>query len=142
MFSSPLPCPVPARASIPYCQNLDDDLEWYFTGDECRCSTTAHSTPRLANMARSIAPTTPAKSVCGDGYFRPNYSNSPNYMANTQSFQAKLRSLSVPKQRPDQPAVGAKKRLSLNEVMAARNSMSGVRMNKSFNYQVQEALEL
>ncbi|XWS16280.1 hypothetical protein CRYUN_Cryun34aG0071700 [Craigia yunnanensis] len=133
-ISSPLPCPVPARASIPNCQNLND-YEWCFTGDECRFST-AHSTPRFANTARCNAPTTPVKSVCGDSYFR-TYSNSPNYMANTQSFKAKLRSHSAPKQRPEP---GAKKRLSLNEVMAARNSISGVRMNKSC-YQVQEVLE-
>ncbi|OMO66509.1 IQ motif, EF-hand binding site [Corchorus olitorius] len=134
MISSPLPCPIPARASIPNCQNLND-YDWCFTGDECRFST-AHSTPRFANISRSNAPTTPAKSVCGDGYFRP-YSNFPNYMANTQSFNAKLRSHSAPKQRPEP---GAKKRLSLNEIMAARNSISGVRMNKSC-YQVEENLE-
>ncbi|XVF26860.1 hypothetical protein REPUB_Repub14bG0055800 [Reevesia pubescens] len=133
-ISSPLPCPVPARASTPNCQNLHD-FEWCLTGDECRLST-AQSTPRFANTARSNAPTTPAKSVCGDSYFRP-YSNSPNYMANTQSFEAKLRSHSAPKQRPES---GAKKRLSLNEIMAARNSISGVRMNKSC-YEAQEALE-
>ncbi|KAK6264146.1 IQ motif [Theobroma cacao] len=134
IISSPLPCPVPARASVPNCQNLHD-FEWCFTGDECRFST-AHSTPRFANTAMSNAPTTPAKSVCGDGYFRP-FSNFPNYMANTQSFKAKLRSHSAPKQRPEP---GVKKRLSLNEIMAARNSMSGVRMNKSC-YQVEEALD-
>ncbi|XVF24891.1 hypothetical protein REPUB_Repub13aG0166800 [Reevesia pubescens] len=133
-ISSPLPCPVPARASIPNSQNLHD-FEWCFTGDECRFST-AHSTPRFANTTKFNAPTTPAKSVCGDSYFRP-YSNFPNYMANTKSFKAKLRSYSAPKQRPEP---GAKKRLSLDEIMAARNSISGVRMNKSC-YQVPEALE-
>ncbi|XVE88803.1 hypothetical protein DITRI_Ditri19aG0098100 [Diplodiscus trichospermus] len=133
-ISSPLPCPVIARASVPNTQNYHD-FEWCFTGDECRFST-AHSTPRLANMVRSNAPVTPAKSVCGDSYFRP-YSNFPNYMANTQSFNAKLRSHSAPKQRPEP---GSKKRLSLNEILAARNSISGVRMNKSC-YQVQEDFE-
>ncbi|MBA0851314.1 hypothetical protein Goshw_017442, partial [Gossypium schwendimanii] len=39
----------------------------------------------------------------------------------------------APKQRPE--SEGAKKRLSLNEIMAARNSISGVRMNKSY-YQI------
>ncbi|XP_022724693.1 protein IQ-DOMAIN 14-like, partial [Durio zibethinus] len=123
-ISSPLPCPVPARASTPNCQNLND-FEWCFTGDECRF-TTAQSTPRFAITARSNAPTTPGKSMCGDSYFKA-YSNFPNYMANTQSFNAKLRSQSAPKQRPEP---GAKKRLSLNEIMAARNSIGGVRMNK------------
>ncbi|XVF86715.1 hypothetical protein PTKIN_Ptkin18bG0064100 [Pterospermum kingtungense] len=132
-ISSPLPCPVPARASMPNCQNLDD-IEWYFASDEFRCSS-AQSTPRFVNMAWSNVPITPAKSACGDGYFRP-YSNYPNYMANTQSFQAKLRSYSAPKRRPEP---GAKKRLSLHEIMASRNSISGVRMNKSY-YQAQETL--
>ncbi|CAK7356772.1 unnamed protein product [Dovyalis caffra] len=124
-ISSPLPCPIPARVSIPDCKNYQD-FEWYFTGEECKFST-ANSTPRFANSARSNAPATPAKSICGDAYFRP-YSNFPNYMANTQSFKAKLRSLSAPKQRPEP---GSKKRLSLNELMASRNSISGVRMQRS-----------
>ncbi|XP_022721100.1 protein IQ-DOMAIN 14-like [Durio zibethinus] len=124
-MSSPLPCPIPARSSIPNCQNLHD-FEWCFNGDDCRIST-AQSTPLFANTASSNAPTTPAKSVCGDSYFRA-YSNFPNYMANTQSFKAKLRSHSAPKQRQEP---GAKKRLSLIKIMATRNSISGVRMNKS-----------
>ncbi|XP_011013968.1 PREDICTED: protein IQ-DOMAIN 14-like [Populus euphratica] len=124
-ISSPLPCPTPARISIPECKNYQD-LEWYFTGEECRFST-AHSTPRFANSARCNAPATPARSICGDAYFKP-YSNFHNYMANTQSFNAKLRSHSAPKQRPDP---GSKKRLSLNEIMDSRNSISGVRMQRS-----------
>lgn len=124
-ISSPLPCPVPARISVPDCQHLQD-FEWYFNGQECRFST-AHSTPRLANPSWSYAPATPAKSICGDSFFRP-YSNFPNYMANTQSFNAKLRSHSVPKQRPE---TGPKKRISLHDIMAARNSISSVRMHHS-----------
>ncbi|KAG6788987.1 hypothetical protein POTOM_005067 [Populus tomentosa] len=123
-ISSPLPCPMPARISIPECKGYQD-FESYFTGEECRFST-SHSTPRFANSAQSIAPATPAKSICGDAYFRP-YSNFPNYMANTQSFKAKLRSHSAPKQRPEP---GSKKRLSLNEIMASRNSISSVRMQR------------
>ena len=130
-ISSPLPCPVPARISIPDCQQLQD-YEWYFNGHEPKIST-AQSTPRFTNSFWSnIAPTTPAKSVCGDSFFRP-YSNYPNYMTNTQSFNAKLRSHSAPKQRPEP---GPKKKLSLNEIMAARNSMSSVRMHRCS--QVQE----
>ncbi|PON81102.1 Zinc finger, CCCH-type [Trema orientale] len=131
-ISSPLPCPVPARISVPDCQHLQD-FEWCLNGQECRFST-AHNTPRFSNPYWSNgAPTTPAKSVCGDSFFQP-YSNFPNYMANTQSFNAKLRSHSAPKQRPEP---GPKKRLSLNEIMAARNSISSVRMHRSYG-QVQE----
>lgn len=126
-ISSPLPCPIPGRISVPDCRNLHD-FEWYFTGDECKFAT-AQSTPRI----QSNAPATPAKSVCGDSFFRP-YSNFPNYMASTQSFKAKLRSHSAPKQRPES---GSKKRLSLNEILAARNSISSVRMQRSFS-QVEE----
>ncbi|MBA0623081.1 hypothetical protein Godav_008571 [Gossypium davidsonii] len=134
--SSPLMYPVPARTSTPHHQNVDD-FEWCFADDECRLST-AQSTPRFANPVRTpIAPATPL-SVCGEGYFRRPHSNLPNYMAKTQSFKAKLRSHSAPKQRPEP---GAKKRLSLNGLMAARNSISGVRMNTSC-YQVDEGLEL
>ncbi|KAJ7963084.1 Protein IQ-DOMAIN like [Quillaja saponaria] len=127
VVSSPLPC-------LPDSKQLQQDFEWYFTGDECRFST-AQSTPRFANSIRSNAPGTPAKSVCGDSFFRP-YSNFPNFMSNTQSSMAKLRSLSAPKQRPEP---GPKKQLTLNEIMAARNSISGVRMPSSPYSHVQES---
>lgn len=57
-------------------------------------------------------------------------------MANTKSFKAKLRSHSAPKQRPDP---GSKKKLSIHQVMESRNSLSGVRMQRSCS-QVQEVL--
>ncbi|KAF6141726.1 hypothetical protein GIB67_027904 [Kingdonia uniflora] len=126
-ISSPLPCPKPSRLAIPDCRNFQD-YDWGFTGDECRFST-AQSTPRFMNSNASNAPVTPAKSVCG-------YSNFPNYMANTKSFRAKLRSHSAPKQRPEP---GPKKRLSLNEIVESRASLSGVRMQRSCS-QAQEAI--
>ncbi|KAM7476015.1 hypothetical protein LguiB_023258 [Lonicera macranthoides] len=138
-ISSPLPCPIPGRLSIPDSRHFKD-YEWIFAGDECRFST-AQSTPRFSNSCRSNAPVTPAKSVCGDSFFGP-YSNYPSYMANTQSFRAKLRSHSAPKQRPELgPGSGLKKRLSLNEIMASRTSLSGVRMQRSCSH-VQEGLNL
>lgn len=146
-MSSPLPLPypsVPARLSIPDCRQFQD-FDWSFLGEECSrfgASATAHSTPRFGNNSgrtiSNVAVTTPSKSVCGDSFFRP-YSNGPNYMANTQSFSAKLRSHSAPKQRPEQ-LPGPKKRLSLTEIMASRSSFSGVRMQRSCS-QVQEVLE-
>lgn len=109
------------------------DFEWCFNGDECKFST-AQSTPRFVNSARAHhAPPTPSKSVCGDALCRGYYGNFPNYMANTMSFRAKVRSQSAPKQRPE-----PKKRLSLNEIMAARNSISSVRMQRSSCSQVHE----
>ncbi|KAJ0089859.1 hypothetical protein Patl1_13359 [Pistacia atlantica] len=132
-LSSPLPSRVPARLSIPDTRNFQES-DWGLTGDECRFST-AQSTPRFLNLDGSKVPVTPAKSVCAENFFR-QYSNFPNYMANTQSFKAKLRSHSAPKQRPE---LGPKSRLSLNELMESRISLSGVRMQRSCS-QVQEAI--
>ncbi|RZC51454.1 hypothetical protein C5167_019867 [Papaver somniferum] len=123
-------CPIPARMSIPDCRNFHE-FDWALAADECRFST-AQSTPRFVN---SCAPATPAKSVCTERLFRP-YSNFPNYMANTQSFKAKVRSYSAPKQRPD---TGSRKRLSLSEIAESRASLSGVRMQRSCS-QAQEAI--
>lgn len=134
-LSSPLPCRVPTRISVPDCRNFQEFSDWGLTGDECKFST-AQSTPRFVSSGSgSNAPTTPAKSVCADNFFR-GYVNFPNYMANTKSFKAKLRSHSAPKQRPE---TGTKKRLSLNEMMESRNSLSGVRMQRSCS-QAQEAI--
>ncbi|XP_022731967.1 protein IQ-DOMAIN 31-like [Durio zibethinus] len=110
------------------------ETDWGLTGDECRFST-AQSTPRFMNSYLSNISVTPAKSVCADNLFR-HYGNFPNYMANTQSFKAKLRSHSAPKQRPEP---GPKKHLSLNEMMESRSSLSGVRMQRTCS-QVQEAI--
>ncbi|KAD4889314.1 hypothetical protein R6Q59_033820 [Mikania micrantha] len=133
---SPLHCQNPACVSIPEFHHLQD-FEWGYVGDDYRFSNTAQSTPRFINSHRSTGPVTPAKSVCGDAFFRP-YSNYPSYMASTQSSKAKLRSHSAPKQRPDP---GSKKRLSLNEIVASRYSLSGLKMQKGC-YQVQEAFNL
>ncbi|KAJ7969528.1 Protein IQ-DOMAIN like [Quillaja saponaria] len=132
-LSSPLPCRTPARLSITVSRNFNGS-DWGLTGQECR-SSTAQSTPRFTNSIGSNAPVTPAKSVCAESFFR-QYGNFPNYMANTQSFKAKLRSHSAPKQRPEQ---GPRKRLSLNEMMESRSSLSGVRMQRTCS-QVQEAI--
>ncbi|XP_021765360.1 protein IQ-DOMAIN 14-like [Chenopodium quinoa] len=136
-MSSPLPShPYPGRISIPECKKIPHDYDWGFYGDECK-SSTAQSTPRFANSIRSNGPLTPTKSVCGDSFFRP-YSNFPSYMANTQSFRAKSRSQSAPKQRPEGRP---KTRLSLEDIMAARNSVSGGRMQRSSS-QVHDCLNL
>ncbi|CAA0814682.1 IQ-domain 26 [Striga hermonthica] len=123
-YSSPIPCP--ARLSIPDYRHLRD-YEWDFTAEDYKFPT-AQNTPRLGCSGRAYGPIfTPTKSVCGDmSYLRP-YSNWPGYMANTESFNAKVRSHSAPRQRPDS---GSKRRLSLNEVMASRSSFSGVRMQR------------
>ncbi|XP_023769829.1 protein IQ-domain 26 [Lactuca sativa] len=78
-------------------------------------------------------PVSPSKSVCTDGS-----SSNRSYMANTKSFNAKLRSHSAPKQRPEF-GFGVKKKVPLNEMMESRNSVSfGVKMQRSSS-QAQEA---
>ncbi|CAI9766035.1 unnamed protein product [Fraxinus pennsylvanica] len=130
---SPLPTGIRARIMIPNSQNFQD-YEWGLTGDECRFST-AHSTPRFtSSRGCNYVPVTPAKSACLEGYYRN--ANNPNYMVNTQSFKAKLRSQSAPKQRPEP---GAKKRQPLKEMMESRNSHSGIRMQRSCS-QAQNAI--
>ncbi|KAK9066220.1 hypothetical protein SSX86_013541 [Deinandra increscens subsp. villosa] len=133
---SPLHCQNPACISIPEFNHLQD-FEWGYVGDDYKYSNTTQSTPRFANPNRSNGPVTPAKSVCGDSFFRP-YSNHPSYMASTQSSKAKLRSHSAPKQRPEP---GPKKRLSLNEIVASRYSLSGLKMQRTCS-QVQEGFNL
>ncbi|KAJ7973776.1 Protein IQ-DOMAIN like [Quillaja saponaria] len=132
---SPLPCHTPDRLSRPDCRNFNGS-DWGLTGEKCRFST-AQSTPRFTNsIGSNYTPITPAKSVCAESFF---YGNFPNYMVNTESFKAKLRSQSAPKQRPEPSA--PKKRLSLNEMMESRSSLSGVRMQRSCSQpQVQEAI--
>ncbi|XP_076935547.1 protein IQ-domain 26-like [Bidens hawaiensis] len=79
-------------------------------------------------------PISPSKSVCTDGS-----SSNRSYMANTKSFNAKLRSQSAPKQRPDF-GFRHKKKMSLNEMMEPRNSISyGVKMRRSTS-QAQESI--
>ncbi|CAA0816105.1 IQ-domain 26 [Striga hermonthica] len=124
-ISSPIPCPI---ISIPS-RNHSQDFDWGFVPEGYKFAT-AQNTPRLG------CPTTMAKSVCGESLFG-TYSNCPGYMANTQSFRAKLRSHSAPKQRP---VSGPKKRLSLDEIMASRASFTGFRMKKSCS-QVEEDFE-
>ncbi|RWW16677.1 hypothetical protein GW17_00019422 [Ensete ventricosum] len=137
-ISSPLPCQIPARIFIPDCGNFQE-YDWCLAGDKCRLSHTAQSTPRFVNSSGN-APVTPTKSVCGaDGVLRRfmNVPDCPNYMASTQSFEAKARSQSAPKQRPE-PA-GTRKMLPLSEAMVeSRASLSGAMMQSSCT-RVQEA---
>ncbi|CAN7049351.1 unnamed protein product [Brassica oleracea var. botrytis] len=116
------------RMNVAVSECGDEDFEWSFRGEKCKFPT-AQNTPRFSSSAAMnnnyyYTPPSPAKSVCRDACYKPSYPGlmTPSYMANTLSFRAKARSHSAPRQRPD------RKRLSLDEIMAARSSVSGVRM--------------
>ncbi|KAK8568656.1 hypothetical protein V6N13_106555 [Hibiscus sabdariffa] len=122
--SSPFLSRVPApRVSIQ--GRHFEDSDWGLSGYECRFST-AQNTPRVISSCGSNASVAPPKNVCADNWFR-HHGNFPNYMANTQSFKAKLRSQSAPKQRPEP---GPRKRLSLDEMGESRG---GVGMQRWFS---------
>uniref|UniRef100_A0A0D9WDK3 DUF4005 domain-containing protein n=1 Tax=Leersia perrieri TaxID=77586 RepID=A0A0D9WDK3_9ORYZ len=138
-MSSPLP-PPPARIAVPaprhHFPTAGDAYDWYYSAPppEKPRPATAQSTPRFA-------PPTPTKSVSGAG------GNCPGYMSNTRSFEAKVRSHSAPKQRPETIVVsgagaggGGRKRVPLSEVLVveSRASLSGLGMQRSCN-RVQEA---
>ncbi|KAF8094166.1 hypothetical protein N665_0368s0005 [Sinapis alba] len=116
------------RMNVAVSECGDEDFGWSFRGEKCKFPT-AQNTPRFSSLAAMTnhhyyTPPSPSKSVCKDACYKPSYPGlmTPSYMANTQSFRAKARSHSAPRQRPD------RKRLSLDEIMAARSSVSGVRM--------------
>jgi hypothetical protein len=117
--SSPLlPCRPPPRIAVR--GGIPDHDYW--------CS--APEKPRPATARCLDAPAaTPTKSPCGG----------KGYMSSTQSSEAKDRSQSAPRQRPE-TAGGARKRVPLSEVvlMDARASLSGVNMQRSCSRVVQQ----
>ncbi|KAK8513804.1 hypothetical protein V6N13_002521 [Hibiscus sabdariffa] len=119
-----LPSPrFPARLSIP-------DTDWGVTGDECRFCTPRITNPcAYNNNSNNNAPVALGKSVWCNNVLSQYGEFFPNYMTNTQSFNAKLRSRSAPKQRPE-PEPEPKKRISVNEMMESRCSLSGVKMQR------------
>ncbi|CAM0957443.1 unnamed protein product [Alopecurus aequalis] len=137
MSSPMLPCHMPGgappRIAVPTPRHFP---EYDWGAMEKARPATAQSTPRYMN-----APATPTKSVCGVGGYS-SFLNCPSYMSSTQSFEAKTRSHSAPKQRPEPPAAAItnRKRVPLSEVVVteSRASLSGVGMQRSCN-RVQEA---
>ncbi|GMI83933.1 IQ-domain 26 [Hibiscus trionum] len=124
-LSSPFLCRVPApRVSIQESRHFEDS-DWDLSGYECRFPT-AQNTPRVISSCGSSASVAPPKSVCADNWFR-HHGNTPNYMARTQSFKAKLRSQSAPKQRPE---AGPNKRRSVDEMGECGGGLSGIGMQR------------
>ncbi|KAL7137577.1 hypothetical protein ABFS83_10G102000 [Erythranthe nasuta] len=135
---------VKSRLPVPEARNIPD-LEWgLMMGEECHFST-AQSTPRFTTSTCVCGgggggggTVTPAKSACAESEYRRYGGEKPNYMAKTKSFKAKVRSQSAPKQRAE-VVVGPRRRLTLQEMMESRNSLSGVRMQRSCS-QAQDTL--
>ncbi|XP_010479698.1 PREDICTED: protein IQ-DOMAIN 14-like [Camelina sativa] len=100
----------------------ENDLELSFSDEKWKFAS-AQNTPRLsrhhAANNRYYVMQSPAKNVlCDDG----GSLSTPGYMEKTKSFKAKVRSHSAPRQRTE------RKRLSLDEVMAYKRSVTGVNM--------------
>ncbi|KAG7600269.1 P-loop containing nucleoside triphosphate hydrolase [Arabidopsis suecica] len=103
-----------------------NDVELSFSDEKWKFAT-AQNTPRFSHHHsannRYYVMQSPAKSVCGNTLCDYGRSvSTPGYMEKTKSFKAKVRSHSAPRQRSE------RKRLSLDEVMASKNSVSGVNM--------------
>ncbi|KAK7391125.1 hypothetical protein VNO78_19511 [Psophocarpus tetragonolobus] len=87
----------------------------FHKGKEESTSRTADNSPqafsansRNGNGGRK-GPFTPTRSECSWGFFS-GYSGHPNYMANTESFRAKVRSQSAPRQRLEFDRYGSSRR--------------------------------
>lgn len=125
--SSPL---LPGKISVP-------EYPWNFREfrgeaafDECRGSS-AQGTPQFSDSAGV------------DNFFGEpldeRHTLRPSYMATTQSFEAKSRSLSAPRRRSGSGGLG--RRLSFHEVMDfSRSSLGGARMQRS-PARAQEAID-
>ncbi|KAG1367833.1 putative protein IQ-DOMAIN 14-like [Cocos nucifera] len=138
-ISSLYPYQIPPRLSIPIRRFSEDQDSSLGGHDKSRYSKTAYNTPRCMSHA-SNTPATPAQSLDAvDGVLRRILStrNQPNYMANTRSSTAKVRSQSAPKQRPEMAGLRKKVSSNLDEV-ESRASLIGFGSRKSCS-QVQGA---
>lgn len=95
---------------------------------------TAQSSPQFssAKFGGKRDPFTP-RSEYAESLFE-GYSAFPNYMANTESSKAKVRSHSAPKQRPasyERNTMPSRKRLSLQGVVDDRSSVTSAQMQRS-----------
>ncbi|XP_062120493.1 protein IQ-DOMAIN 23-like [Humulus lupulus] len=108
-FDSPSKRMIKVPVSVPNQSSMDavsfGNLKHPMEKDEAAVRTAGNSPQAISassrpgsSSARRGGPFTPAKSECSWGYFS-GYTSHPNYMANTESSRAKLRSQSAPRQR-------------------------------------------
>lgn len=95
---------------------------------------TAQSSPQFssAKFGGKRGPFTP-RSEYAESLFE-GYSAFPNYMANTESSKAKVRSHSAPKQRPasyERNTMSSRRRMSLQGAVDDRSSVTSERMQRS-----------
>ncbi|KAK4760768.1 hypothetical protein SAY87_005661 [Trapa incisa] len=138
-YSTPEPVQQP---DLRWCL-VGNDYECRFDGSDDAVSPQPHSGLLLTPARSRWAPPTRVairKGLGGgEGLFHPYSSRGgvPSYMSNTKSSRAKARSVSAPRQRAEE---GARKRLTLSEIMESRRSVSGVKMDRSFS-QLEEIFE-
>ncbi|KAK7279990.1 hypothetical protein RJT34_25052 [Clitoria ternatea] len=87
-------------------------LKFHKGKEEAASSRTAENSPQAFSATSRSArrgPFTPTRSECSWGFFS-GYSGYPNYMANTESFRAKVRSQSAPRQRLEFERFGSTRR--------------------------------
>lgn len=108
--------------------------------DDCTFSTAESSPQYFSAVSKAQAvrgPFTPSRPEYMETFLQ-DYSSFPNYMANTESSKAKVRSQSAPKQRPDyyseKQLLLAKKRSSLSGAIENRSNSYGARMQRSSSH--------
>ncbi|PON50835.1 IQ motif, EF-hand binding site [Parasponia andersonii] len=120
-FDSPSKRSIKAPIPVPNLSTVDASsfghLKYPIEKDEAAVRTAGNSpqaisaSSRPGSSARRGGPFTPAKSERSWGYFS-GYSGYPNYMANTESSRAKVRSQSAPRQRLEFEKHGSTRRSS------------------------------
>nr|VDD01075.1 unnamed protein product [Brassica oleracea] len=107
-----------------------NDLELNLPKEKWKFARTPRLSSSLHNHSannRYYVMQSPGKSVCGNATCEYGMST-PGYMEKTQSFKAKVRSHSAPHQRSERI------RLSLDEVIASRSSVSGESLQQQPRY--------
>ncbi|KAM7274289.1 hypothetical protein ACFE04_028953 [Oxalis oulophora] len=103
---NPIPSEVSSPSSVRASMRKEESAS-RTTQNSPRLLLSASSRPGSSNARRG--PFTPTGSECSWGYFG-GYAGHPNYMANTQSFKAKVRSQSAPRQRLELESYGSNRR--------------------------------